>query len=401
MNDMTGDIINAFSERLPEPLTVGAGGDDRPLDGLRFAAKENYEFAGRVASNGNPAWKATHAPAEKTASCLQTALEAGGALVGFTHMDELAYSIIGANAHTGAPVNSAAPDRVPGGSSSGSAAAVAAGLADFALGSDTGGSVRIPASFCGLYGLRPTHGRIASNGLLPLAPSFDVPGWFTAELATMKRVSAVYGIGSTGQASGTQGRLPVRLWMPQTIWDHADPDLVAALGPALDRLRNAVADIDRAALPGPSLEEWFETFRIHQAHEVWRAVGDWAMENPAGFGPGVAERVKIAGAITEDQFAQAVERRHAIRAAMDERLDAATVLVLPTAPGPAPLLNATQADLENARKAIMRTTSIAGLNGYPELSIPVATMSGAPVGLSLVGARMQDQDLLALAECLQ
>lgn len=387
---MINDTVSAFSEILPEPVKTADG----LLDGLTFAVKENYQFAGRVASNGNPSWKASHAPAEKTARSLQTVLDAGAALVGFAHMDELAYSIIGANAHTGTPMNAAAPDRVPGGSSSGSAAAVAAGLVDFALGSDTGGSVRIPASFCGLFGFRPTHGRIDPEGLIPLASSFDVPGWFARDFAVMKRVSEALGI------SAGQGSMPTRLWLPETVWENVSQEMRSALEPAVETLRASVPETTAVPLPRPGLDGWFDTFLVYQAHDAWQAIGDWASSRPGDFGPGVADRVKFAGSITEDQFAAARAARADIRTAMDGLLGQGTILVMPTAPGPAPLLTSTQEELQSAREAIMRRTCIAGLNGYPQISLPVGAIDGAPVGLSLVGPRMRDQDLLALAGCL-
>ncbi|WP_153769966.1 amidase [Labrenzia sp. CE80] len=387
---MTKDTVAAFSELLPEPITGASG----PLDGLSFAAKENYEFAGRVASNGNPTWKATHTPAERSAACVDTCLEAGASLVGFTHMDELAYSIIGANAHFGTPVNSAAPSRVPGGSSSGSAAAVAANLVDFALGSDTGGSVRIPAAFCGLFGLRTSHRRISSSGLVPLAPSFDVPGWFTRDLDTMIRVSAAFGI------DAAQGKQPSRLWLPSSVWTGMNADLLDALQPMVSRLEALLDPADTTPLPAPSLEHWFETFRVHQAYEIWQTVGSWVSSTAAHFGPGVTERLDMASKISGTEFAKAAADRASICAAMDALMDDSTILVLPTAPGPAPELAASQDDLDVARKAIMCLTSISGLNRYPELTIPGAVVGNAPVGLSLVGARMHDEDLLALASLM-
>ncbi|PVB60454.1 amidase [Labrenzia sp. 011] len=387
---MIEDNVYAFSELLLEPVKAASG----PLDGLTFAAKENYEFAGRVASNGNPTWKASHGPAEKSAVCLDMCLKAGASLAGFTHMDELAYSIIGANTHFGTPVNSAAADRVPGGSSSGSAASVAAGLVDFSLGSDTGGSVRIPASFCGLYGLRTSHGRISSDGLLPLAPSFDVPGWFARDLDVMTRVSAALG------ADAAQGELPLRLWMPSTVWSGLSADALEAFKPMISRLEALVAPVKTTPLPGPPLEQWFETFRIHQAFEVWQTVGPWVSSAAAHFGPGVAERLDMASRISKAEFESAAATREAIREAMDTGMRERTVLLLPTAPGPAPRTSASEEDLNAARKAIMCITSISGLNGFPELTIPGALIEDAPAGLSLVGARMRDQDLLALAGLL-
>ncbi|MEJ8473817.1 amidase [Roseibium algae] len=387
---MIVDSVSAFSDILDKPLVTGSG----VLDGLTFAAKENYELAERVAGNGNPTWKATHGPSAVTASVLAKVLDAGGRLAGFTHMDELAYSIIGANAHTGTPVNSASPDRVPGGSSSGSAAAVAAGLVDFSLGSDTGGSVRAPAAFCGLFGLRPTHGRIDATGLLPLAPSFDVPGWFTRDLPTMLRISAIFGI------KAGAGRTPTRLWCPSTIWDRTSPEVKASLAPALIKLQGILGPSDISPLPDPAPEEWFRVFRIHQAYEAWEALGTWVDEASPAFGPGVAERFAAAKTVTTEDFEQVVKERKAIRAAMDKLMSPETVLVMPTTPGPAPLLNASQADLDDYRGKIMCMTCLSGLNGYPELTIPGAKLKHAPQGLSLIGARQRDQDLLALAGLL-
>ncbi len=388
---MITDTVSAFSEVLAEPVQLN---DTGALAGLSFAAKENYQLAGRVAGNGNPAWKATHPVAVETASALSVALAAGARLVGFTHMDELAYSIMGANAHTGTPVNSAAPDRVPGGSSSGSAAAVAAGLVDFAFGSDTGGSVRAPAAFCGLYGLRPTHGRIDDSGLLPLAPSFDVPGWFARDLPVMLRVSAAFGI------KAGAGKQPSRLWCPSTVWDDVSDEVKKALAPALEKLQQLLGPADTSPLPEPDVEAWFATFRTHQAWEAWAANGEWITEANPDFGPGIAERFEIARQTTQEAFNQAVRERAAIRKAMDDPMAHGTVLVIPTTPGPAPLLDASQTDLETYRRKIMCLTCISGLNGFPEFTIPGAKVNSAPQGLSLIGARHRDQDLLALAGLL-
>lgn len=384
---MLDDTASAFSEVLSSSIKINGGS----LDGLTFAAKENYEFAQRVAGNGNPSWKASHSPAAETSAPLQKVLDAGAELVGFVHMDELAYSVIGANAHTGTPKNTAAPDRVPGGSSSGSAASVAAGSVDFALGSDTGGSVRVPASFCGLFGLRPTHGRIDAAGLLPLSPSFDVPGWFSRDLPTLMRVSAVFGI------KAGAGRLPGRLWCPENLWNRFPDSFGDLFADSLDRLSGLIGAIDRTPLPEPSLEDWFTTFRTHQAYEAWQALGEWIEAEKPEFGPGVRERFEASRAISDDAFEDAVRARTAIRAQMDKLMTPETVLVMPTAPGPAPRLDESQEDLERFRRSVMCQTCIAGLNGYPELSVPGHVIEGAPIGLSLIGARRRDQDLLALA----
>ena len=169
------DPYNAFCKHGPDRLTGAAAG---PLAGLTCAIKDLFDIAGYVTGGGNPDWHASHEAARRTAPVVQKLLDAGATIVGKTHTDELSRGIFGENAHYGTPINPKAPGRVPGGSSSGSAAAVAGQLVDFALGTDTGGSVRVPASFCGIYGLRPSHGRLPFEGVLPQAPSFDTIGWF-------------------------------------------------------------------------------------------------------------------------------------------------------------------------------------------------------------------------------
>src|SRR5436309_7882862 len=178
------DNLGAFSRHTHVAVKgTGAG----PLPNLIFGAKNIYDVAGHKTGFGSPDWLATHGPATRTAPSKQILLDAGADLEGKPHTDELTYSLMGENAHYGPPINVNAPGRIPGGSSSGSAAAVAGRLVDFAVGSDTGGSVRAPASFCGIYGIRPTHGRVSLEGACPLAPSFDTYGWFARDPALLER----------------------------------------------------------------------------------------------------------------------------------------------------------------------------------------------------------------------
>jgi amidase len=185
---MMHDPLNAICRHTHVAL---AGSGSGPLTGLTFAAKDVFDIAGHRTGNGNPVWLETHPPAERTASAVQRLLDAGARMVGKTHTDDMAYSLNGENVHYGTPVNPVAPGRIPGGSSSGSVAAVAGGLVDFALGTDCGGSVRLPASYCGVYGLRPTHGLVPADGVVPLAPSFDTVGWFARDAALMRRIGEV------------------------------------------------------------------------------------------------------------------------------------------------------------------------------------------------------------------
>ncbi|MCB1914006.1 MAG: hypothetical protein KDG53_19260, partial [Rhodocyclaceae bacterium] len=168
-----------------------AGADGGPLSGLTFAAKDLFDVAGRPTGAGNPDFARANPLPERHAFAVARLLDAGATLIGKTITDEVSLGIFGENAFYGTPLNPRAPDRVPGGSSSGSASAVAAGLCDTALGTDTGGSVRVPASFCGLYGIRPTHGRLPLAGMLPQAPTSDTTGWFARDASTFARVSSV------------------------------------------------------------------------------------------------------------------------------------------------------------------------------------------------------------------
>src|SRR5918911_522317 len=173
---------------LPKPLV---GKTDGPLAGLRAAVKDMYDIAGTRTGGGNPDWLRAQAPASANAAAIEQLLDAGATIIGKTVCDEFFFSLAGVNAHYGTPLNPRAPGRLPGGSSSGSASATAAGACDFALGSDTGGSVRVPAAFCGIYGIRPTHGRVHLAGAMAMAPSFDVAGWFASGPGVFRRVGEV------------------------------------------------------------------------------------------------------------------------------------------------------------------------------------------------------------------
>ena len=204
------DTVGAFCRHTHADAAGAASG---PLAGLTFGAKDIYDVAGHKTGFGSPDWLRTHGPAERTAPAVQRLLDAGAHLVGKTHTDEMTYSLNGENPHYGTPVNVNAPGRIPGGSSSGSAAAVAAGLVDFALGSDTGGSVRAPASFCGIFGMRPTHGRIPLDGACPLAATFDTAGWFARDATLLERVGRVLLADSAiAPASGAGIDCRRRLW---------------------------------------------------------------------------------------------------------------------------------------------------------------------------------------------
>ena len=382
---MRGGSLGAFIEHDDVVLKGAAAG---PLAGLSFAAKDIYDVAGHVTGFGSPTWLATHAPARRTAPAVLRLLEAGADMIGKVHTDELTYSLNGENAHYGTPLNSAAPDRIPGGSSSGSASAVAGSAVDFALGSDTGGSVRVPASYCGLYGFRPSHGAIPLDDACPLAPSFDTAGWFAREPELFARVGEVL----------LGGALPARplgrLLIGADAFAICDPAAAAAAREAAGRLAASFAKVEEVELAPEGLEAWKETFRILQAAEIWACHGEWVTRARPQLGPGVKERFAMAASITPAQVADAAPRREAASARMAALLGENDVLLIPTAPGAAPRKGSSGPALEDFRARALRLTCIAGLARLPQASLPLASVEGCPLGVSLVARRGGDLALL-------
>lgn len=369
-----------------------AGAKDGPLSGLTAAIKDIYDVEGHVTGCGNPDWARTHDPAQVHSPAVAALLTAGATVVGKTHTDELAYSLMGVNAHYGAPINTADPTRVPGGSSSGSVAAVAAGLADIGLGSDTGGSVRMPAAFCGVYGLRTTHGALALKDTMPLAPSFDTVGWFTKNISIMQRVAKACGL----PAPGT---MPPKLLLPVDIWACAEVETVAALCPVLGKLEKKFGSAVPVITAPEGLSEWFKTFHVCQGAEAWRSHGAWIEATQPAFGPGVSERFTAASKVSGGAWENAKDARAKITARMNDLLEeGAAVMVLPTGPGSAPKRDAGETGLNAFRMRALEMLCPAGLAGLPQLSMPAGVVDSGPVGLSLIGAAGTDRTLLAMAD---
>ncbi len=385
------DPLNCFID--PDLAIDGAA--EGPLAGTSFAVKDLFDIQGKHSHCGNPDWGRTHPPANRNAPVVDRLLAAGASVRGKTHTDELAYSINGENPHYGTPQNPNAIGHIPGGSSSGSAAAVAGGLVDFALGTDTGGSVRIPASFCGLFGLRPTHGRIPLEGLMPLAPSFDTIGWFARDPVLFRRVGEVI-----LPDYAADGASPAELIVPTDIWGLCDPGAKAALRHAMDALTRRFGKPQEVALAPDGLKPWFMPFRIAQGWEIHQTHKDWIAEHHPRFGPGVAERMEWVATLTDTDHAEAERVRAQVRARFEALLQGDRLIVMPTAPGPAPEVGRTAEALESFRYRVLQNSGMTPLSGNPQISLPVGRLEGMPVGLSLVAAHGRDEWLLGLAETL-
>jgi amidase len=385
------DPYNAFCRHTHVELDGAPAG---PLRGLTFAAKDVFDIAGHRTGNGNPVWLETHPPAARTASVVERLLAAGAKMVGKTQTDELAYSLNGENVHYGTPINPRAPGRIPGGSSSGSAAAVAGGLVDFALGTDCGGSVRLPASYCGIYGIRTSHGLVPIDGVVDLAASFDTVGWFARDAQTMRRVGDV-------MLPAGPALMPKRLLIAADAFAFAGDGITATLAAAVAQLKSAFPDYRSVEVYTGEPAAWPEIFRILQGDEIRRRHSAWIDANNPRFGPGIVERFRWTRTIDPADVERMRSQREAMAAHMDALLGDDALLCLPTAPGIAPKLATPAPELEAFRARAFALLSIAGLARLPQISLPLGTMADCPLGISLIAPRGSDRGLLAtLAERL-
>ena len=382
------DPFNAFCKDTDAFLQGAAGG---PLSGLTFAAKDIFDVAGHVTGGGNPDWKKTHEAAIKTAWAVQVLVDAGATMVGKTITDELTRGIFGENPHYGTPINPRAPGRVPGGSSSGSASAVAGGLVDFALGSDTGGSVRVPASFCGLYGLRPTLGRIPFEGVLVQAPSYDTIGWFARYAETFARVGQVLLESQIPEAT------PPRLVIAQDAFEVADQPVMDALWPKVEMLAAMIGRSRTESLSPGQLSDWPGQQGVLQSREAWVTARDWLDRVNPRLSFEVAQRYISAGAVTDEEVEAAQSARAVVVQRMEEVLAGGAVVCLPTTKTVAPLTGQSASERTDLRLRNSVLTCIAGTTGGPQISLPLAEVDGLPVGLSLIGARGSDEMLIGFA----
>lgn len=378
------DPYNAFCRHTYIELPGAPAG---PLHGLNFAVKDVFDIAGQRTGNGNPVWLETHEPAARTASSVERLLAAGARMAGKTHTDEMAYSLNGENVHYGTPVNPKAPGRIPGGSSSGSAVAVAGGLVDFALGTDCGGSVRLPASFCGIYGIRTTHGLIATDGVIDLAKNFDTVGWFAREPRTMQRVGEVL----LPRASDFT---PKRLLIAADAFSFSGADVGTALGGAVTRLKTAFSEHHDVQIYEGDIATWPGVFRILQGDEIRRRHSAWIDAHNPSFGPGIAERFQWTRTIDAAEVERMKPKREELARRMDALLGDDAVVCLPTAPGIAPKLATPSKELESFRSRAFALLCIAGLARLPQISLPLGTMADCPIGLSLIAPRGADLALL-------
>ena len=394
MSDVS-PIASAGSFFVPHDIKAPvAGRTNGPLAGLTLVVKDMYDIAGERTGGGNPDWLAVQQPEKRNAPAVQKLLDAGATIIGKTICDEFFFSVTGANAHYGTPRNTKAPGRLPGGSSSGSAAATAAGVCDIGLGSDTGGSVRVPAAFCGTYGIRPTLDRVDLSGAMGMAPSFDVAGWFARDPDIFRRVGSVL-------LEGARVDAPIeRMIIAEDAFQQADPAVAAVLKAALERAAPALPASSSQTIAPQGFDRWREALRVIQGREVWGIYGDFITRHHPNIGTGVRERLQYAATVSEAQAEAAREIQEEARATMRSLLPAGTIVALPAAPCIAPLADTPPQALEDFRVRVMRLTCSAVLSGLPQVTMPGGLVDGCPVGLSFIGWAGADEALLDLVASL-
>ncbi|MBE7942038.1 MULTISPECIES: amidase [Ramlibacter] len=388
------DAAQDFGAWVPGERALRAATGEGPLTGLRLAVKDLIDLAGVPTGGGNPDWAATQGPAAADAPAVARLRAAGARVVGKTVTDELAFSLEGENAHHGTPVNPRAPGRLPGGSSSGSAVAVAAGLADLALGTDTGGSVRVPASFCGVWAMRPTHGRVPLQGVLPFAPSYDTVGWFARDadlLATAGRV-LLDRVPAAAPPDALAG--PLKLRVATDALAMADAPVAAALQALAARLGCSGTVW---AFEGFSRHECLQAYATLQGLEIAGSLGPWIRERRPRFGLAIAPRFD--GALALDASEGEAWRAWRSRMAREliARLGPDEAWLVPAAPCVALARGADGEQVGDFYARALALGALAGHAGLPQVVMPLAEAQGLPVGLSFIAAPGNDERLLALA----
>lgn len=365
------------------------------LSNLTFAVKDIVDIKGYTNSLGNPDYKSQNHPAAANAVCVEQLLTAGARCLGKTIADDLCFSFIGENYFYGTPVNPRAPDRVPGGSSSGSASAVACGLVDFAVGTDTGGSVRIPANNCGVYGFRPSWGAISTAGVITLSPSIDTVGIIARDADTLSRAAAVLLGEKIPKVADVES-----IYILTDLWNICDNDIITALAPPIHKLKKLYGKKVQEISLHNQFYEWRKQLNIFHLAEIWSSLGGWIETNNPTLSPLTSKTFFATKNVSRDQIQSSIEAVknyfHEIKLLMGSN----NLICIPTAPAVAPIKGAIENDdfRKDYSARTFALTTLSGVGQLPEISMPVAASNGLPVGLSLLGPYLQDTFLLRIVE---
>ncbi len=401
--DAKGPKLNAVIAIHPGALAAARALDDErrtsgprsPLHGIPVVLKDNYDTFDLPTTAGSFMLQDSIPPDD--AFVVKKLRDAGAIVLAKLNMSEFASGAT-MSSLIGPMLNPHDLERSPAGSSGGTGVAIAAAYAPLGLGTDTGGSVRVPASFCGLYGIRPSHGRLDLSGMMRQAPSSDTAGWFARDGETFARVSAVL----LGEPIPDQ--LPTRLLVATDAFGFADQGVAEALAPMVEKLSSLIGTVADEVMAPPGLSVWARAQRTLQPHEAWLTFKDWIdAENPR-FAFAIARNLVAASMIPETDRQWAALMRAEARARLEYLLPPGTILCLPTTPFPAPAKGLPISAQEPLRQRIAVLASHGGLAGVPQVSLPGAVVDGPgdglPIGLSIVGGHGRDGDLVAVARAL-
>ena len=389
MSDSRHPFDRSIWRVLGDPLLTGD--PTGPLHGRTAAVKDLYAVAGQPVGAGVAAWLAEQQSAQRSAAAVDALSAAGVDIIGITRTDQFAFSMAGQNADYGTPPNGAAPGRIPGGSSSGSASAVALGQVDLALGTDTSGSVRVPASYQGIFGIRTSHDLVSRAGLLDLAPSFDTVGWFTRNAALLADVGRVL-------VPETQRRSLVvhRVLIVPELQSSAEQDIADTATRAAVRTAEVLdVPVEEWDIDPGRLDRWLDSFRAIQAYEAWQIRGDWITAHPGALAADIEARFTAGRDFGREQVERAREVAEQARATLQDLLSDA-VLIQPAAASVPPRVDDPDR-IAHVRAGNLRQTCLAGLGGLPSVSVPGLGSGPMPYNVCFVGARGTDLDLIGLA----
>ena len=387
-NDSEKCILESF-DGVIDRLDIAPGGRGA-LNGLNFAVKDMFDLKGRTCSFGTPDWKRTHAPAEETAPAVQRLLNGGAHLKYNACADELACSLDGINIHFGTPVNAQAPDRIPGGSSSGCASLVSRGEVDFALGTDTAGSVRVPASYCGIFGYRPSHDYISADGVCPLGVSFDTVGVFTREAELLERVAAVL-LKEEMDYSNSE-IMPTNLIIPSNFASVLDPAVAPYMMAFVDEVKKRFVTVKEQNFYQHA-RDVYDIFSVVRAREAWQAHGEWLQAVKPNLAVTIRQRIYSCREVSDAAYQRSLAARSELLSRSDAVVDSNSFVCLPTTWGYPPLTSAGEGELQDNRNRNIVITTLASCYGFPQITIPIPA-GKMKAGVSIMGAKGSDKALL-------
>lgn len=380
------DSVNAFTQLITPSLEEKKG----PLSQYQFAVKDVFEVEGLRTQAGNPEYFNQARVASATAPAITMLQEAGAKLIGKTHTDELGGSLFGINEHYGTPLNFYSPKRVPGGSSSGSAAAVSANLVRFALGADTSGSVRAPASFCGIYGFRPTRGRISTTGVLPISHYLDTVGIFAQHPDVIAQILTIYGMNQNDEFT--------RLRVIPSLVDSLQGSLKNTFLEKINLITKLTPSVAPLIIHEDQLIQWRTVIRTIAMYDLWQIHKEWILRANPTFGELISDRLKIARSIPYEDYKSALNNHKAMKSFMEDSLEPGDVVVFPTVHDIAPLLSSSVSQLKDFALKASCHTCISALTGFPEVTLPLRNIKNkSSLGMSFLGKANTDYALALFA----